>query len=843
MKMKWMLLRGLLGVVISIGIVSVQPSVTYAGGRGMTSPLKSSSQYQYTDQLIVKYRDMSVARATVLKKEHVDALSATAGVALTHFRAMSGDAHVFKLPHRMTMTEVEALVRKLKADPSVEYAEPDRRMFPMLVPNDPEYAYQWHYKSPDAPDNEKGGVSLPGAWAITTGSTSVVVAVIDTGLRPHADIDSNILDGTGRIVPGYDFINNSLVANDLDGRDSDPTDPGDWITVAENAGTDSTGGYFAGCEVSDSSWHGTHVAGTIGALSNNGSGVAGINWASKILLIRVLGKCGGYLSDVADGIRWAAGLTVSGVPANANPAKVLNLSLGTPVACSSTTDIQRAIDDVVAAGAIVVVAAGNNNDTAENSSPASCNGVISVAAVNRDGGRAYYSNFGTAVKIAAPGGEQFYSGDSNGILSTLNAGSTSPGADNYEYYQGTSMATPHVSGIVSLLLSVDPSLTPGQVLTLIQSTARAFPTGTGSYGGDCTTALCGAGIVNAYPAVYAAYLGVTPVPLGDAVDNASLSWATEGNTGWIGQDAVSYFGGSAARSGFIGNSQTSSISTTVTLAAPGTLSFFWKVSSQAFYDVLKFSINGTQKASIGGEKNWAQKTYSLGAGTNTLSWTYSKNTTNSAGMDAAWLDKVEISPYTKVTVVSPNGGETFHPGDATTITWTTPAAAQTFKVSYTTNGLTYIPIATGLTGTSYDWTVPLTSGNMTTCKVKVESYNAANASAGLDTSDAPFTIEVLKVNYPNGTESLSSNALANINYTITGLTAASATFSYTLDGLTWKTIDTLTATLTPNTYDHPWTVPVVTAVKTKCKVKVVLKDVAGTVIATDISDAVFTVSP
>jgi serine protease len=418
----------------------------------------------------------------------------------------------------MTLAEASAVAQRLNADPSVEYAEPDQLMFPMLVPNDPLYINQWHYKSPNAPDNELGGANLPGAWDITTGSSSIVVAVIDTGILPnHADI-------SGRIVPGYDFIHDSLVANDGDGRDGDPTDPGDWITAAENAS-----GYFVGCPISDSSWHGTHVAGTIGAATNNNTGVAGINWISKILPVRVLGKCGGYMSDIADGMSWAAGLSVPGVPANANPAKVLNLSLGGSGACSTT--MQTAVNNIIAANAVVVAAAGNSNVDASNFSPANCNGVISVAAVNRAGGRAYYSNFGTIVKIAAPGGAMSFAGDPNGVLSTLNSGTTtpvaSPGGDIYQYYQGTSMATPHVTGIASLMLSRNRTLTPNQVLSGIQTAARAFPTGTGS---DCTTSTCGAGIINAAAAIAA----VVPVAAAPGVDVeiamvASPDPATVGN--------------------------------------------------------------------------------------------------------------------------------------------------------------------------------------------------------------------------------------------------------------------------------------------------------------------------
>jgi serine protease len=538
MKKKLISGGGILGITLFLCAVMIQFSIAWADGPLISARQQIPSFSDYTDQLIVKYRNPALARTTVssnelpnaLINERVNTLSAAAGVQLTHFRFMSGDGHVLKLPKWMTLTQAKAIARKLAADPSVEYAEPDRRMFAFLTPNDPQYTNQWNLKTPGTPDNILGGANLPGAWDITTGSASIVVAVIDTGLRPHVDIDTNILDGTGRVVPGYDFVSPDVVlpsqdpvhhgtyfftANDGSGRDSDPSDPGDWITAAEADGTDPTDGwFFSGCDAEVSSWHGTHVAGIIGANGNNEIGIAGINWNSKILPVRVLGKCGGSTSDVVDGMTWAAGLSVPGAPANANPAKVLNLSLGGVDPCSTT--MQNAVNSIIAAGATIVAAAGNHfvqgpppqfGQDASGISPANCNGVISVAATNRVGGRAFYSNFGTIVKIAAPGGEWIGSGPTypDSILSTLNTGTTSPvaspGGDTYYYYQGTSMAAPHVAGIISLMLSQSPSLTPAQILSIIQATARTFPTGTGSVAGDCTTSLCGAGIINAAAAV------------------------------------------------------------------------------------------------------------------------------------------------------------------------------------------------------------------------------------------------------------------------------------------------------------------------------------------------------
>lgn len=429
----------------------------------------SADEDDATDQFIVKLRDPSPGQVG----RGIQALAASSAVNLTYVRQMSGSSHVVKIPQRLKKLDADALARLLSLQPNVTSVEPDRRMYPQLLPNDPMYAQQWHYYE------SAGGINLPPAWDITTGSSSIVVAVIDTGIRPHADL-------AGRVLPGYDFIANLAAANDGNGRDADPSDPGD-----------------SGCGRSSSSWHGTHVAGTIGAASNNSGGVSGTNWGSKILPLRVLGVCGGYTSDIVDALRWAAGISIPGVPLNTTPARVANLSLGGANGGCSTT-FQNAVNDVIARGMVVVVAAGNSNADASTFEPASCAGVVAVSATGRSGNRASYSNFGAKVAIAAPGGS-----GSDGVLSTLNAGLTAPGADTYAYYQGTSMAAPHVAGTASLMLSANPALTPAQVMQILQSSARRFPTGTGA---DCSTAACGAGIVDAGAAVAAALAAAAPPP-------------------------------------------------------------------------------------------------------------------------------------------------------------------------------------------------------------------------------------------------------------------------------------------------------------------------------------------
>jgi serine protease len=353
------------------------------------------------------------------------------------------------------------------------------------------------------------------------------VAVVDTGYLPHQDL-------AGAFAPGYDFIGDVQVANDGDGRDANASDPGDWITS-----TESRSGYFRGCTASNSSWHGTHVSGTIGARTNNGKGIAGINPAGTILPVRVLGKCGGYTSDITDGVRWAAGLPVTGVPANPSVAKVVNLSLGGSGACPSAW--QSAIDAATAAGTVVVVAAGNSNADAANYSPASCKGVVTVASTGKAGNRAYYSNYGSTVEIAAPGGDKNADAGAT-ILSTLNSGTTTPGADAYVKYQGTSMATPHVAGVVSLMLATNPSLTPAQVTQILQQSATPFPSGS-----TCASG-CGAGIVNAAAAVaQAASPPPPPTTVAGTVPGAFAKLSpSDGRTGIKGSVTLSWAASTAA---------------------------------------------------------------------------------------------------------------------------------------------------------------------------------------------------------------------------------------------------------------------------------------------------------
>ena len=347
------------------------------------------------------------------------------------------------------------------------YVEPDLWATPAVMPDDPELPIQWGTHDQQRAD---GGYSIraEGGWAITTGDADLTIAVVDTGITSHPDLD-------GRTITGYDFYS----------RDSNPADPGD------------------ACLGRPSSWHGTHVAGTIGASANNGIGIAGVNWNSKIQPIRVLGPCGGYASDMADGIAWAAGISLPGIPDNTHDAQVINLSLGGDGPCPIV--IQDSINQAIDNGAIVVVAAGNDNSDAANSWPSNCENVIAVAATNRQGKRATYSNFGSVITVAAPGGDFMVD---SGILSTSNTGITSPASAWYSYKQGTSMAAPHVSGVLSLLLSIHQDLELADISVLLDQNSQPFAID--ARPNSCSiVGKCGYGIIDAQALLEAAS-GDTP---------------------------------------------------------------------------------------------------------------------------------------------------------------------------------------------------------------------------------------------------------------------------------------------------------------------------------------------
>ncbi len=239
------------------------------------------------DQLL---SSAALKEKTQFLQQHVaQDLSALAGAPLSYVRASSAvkGRHIVKADRKLSEKETEEMRKNLAKDPSVSLVVEDKLLTRAATPNDTQYTSQWHYYE------STGGLRANTAWDNATG-TGVVVAVLDTGYRPHADLNANIL-------PGYDMISDSFVGNDGNGRDTNAQDPGDWILANECGGTHAA---------QDSSWHGTHVAGTVAAVTNNASGVAGVAYGAKVVPVRVLGKCGGYTSDIADGIIWASGGTV-----------------------------------------------------------------------------------------------------------------------------------------------------------------------------------------------------------------------------------------------------------------------------------------------------------------------------------------------------------------------------------------------------------------------------------------------------------------------------------------------------------------------------------------------------
>ena len=430
------------------------------------------------------------------------------------------------------------LVAKLQADPDVEYAEVDARVFRAEVPNDPRYpggqttitpaVGQWYLRPPDS--TLVSAINAQVAWDLNKGSPAIVVAVIDTGVRgDHPDL-------VGKLLPGYDFVsedgpNNFASANDGDGRDADASDPGDWVTQAEVDGVFAG----AGCDVSDSIWHGTQTASLVAASTNDGVGMAGAGRNVRVLPVRALGKCGGFQSDVIAGMYWAAGLAIptspsdlGTAPANPYPAKVLNLSLGSAsTTCSAT--YQAAITAIVNAGASVVVAAGNNAGGAV-SQPANCTGAIAVGGLRHAGTKSGFSDLGPQVSIAAPAGNCV---NLSGtclfpIMAATNSGLTVPATNTYSDGSnpsfGTSFSAPLASGVAALMLSRNPTLTPAQVRSTLMAAARPFPVNGGlptcqapsSTPQDecnCTTSTCGAGMLDAAAAVAAVALPSTPIAL------------------------------------------------------------------------------------------------------------------------------------------------------------------------------------------------------------------------------------------------------------------------------------------------------------------------------------------
>ena len=450
-----------------------------------------------TRQLIVRLEDDGLRHIQAVRRnDTVPDIRLPDGRPLSFIRHFNGNGMVVRLPADVSLEEARRIAEQLAENPAVASAQPDKRVYPamVVVPNDPEFDNQWHLFEDTA------GIRMPAAWGQETGSGSIVIGQLDTGIINHTDLDPN----GDRILAGYDFFSgtNGTVDRDITpGRDSDPTDPGDWAEDGDEC--------FVGDPLKDrSSWHGLAVAGVMVAQSNNDTDIAGIDFAAKLLPVRVLGTCGGSSTDVIDAIRWAAGFTVDGIP-NPIRAQVINLSLSGDGSCSF--EEQAAINDAVNAGAVVVVAAGNEGTDVATISPANCDNVVTVAAVGRDGSRASYMNAGEEVDLSGPGGDG--DGRTDGILTLWNDGQTIPGNNRVAFIEGTSFTTAQTSAVAALMWAANGSeLTPGMIQEILRRTTRAFPDS------SCNTSTCGTGILDADAA------------LAGALDPASVLGATA-NTG------------------------------------------------------------------------------------------------------------------------------------------------------------------------------------------------------------------------------------------------------------------------------------------------------------------------
>jgi serine protease len=489
-------------------------------------------------------------------------LSGASGRMAPQRRAVGRDQHRLDLGRPLSAEESARWVERLRQRPEVDWVQPDTRERRLSLPSDPLFTQQWWLQpagGTDAnalPERRRGVPGFVSAWqsGLPNSTAGATVAVLDTGLTPHPDL-------AGRTLPGHDFVADAAYANDGDGRDADASDPGDWVDTGDLARAE-----FDGCALTDSSWHGTLIAGLLAAATDNATRGAGIQRQARVLPVRVAGKCGAAVSDIVDGMRWAGGLDVAGAPRNPNPARVINISFGGSAACGPA--YQSAIDELRSKGVVVVAAAGN--EAGAPTRPASCSGVIGVAALNRDGFKATYSSFGPNLAIATVGGDDSTGrwgaqlGD-GGLVSLWNDGTRGPGAPAYAGLFGTSFSTALVSGTVGLMLGLNPGLGADQIITGLRLSSR--PHVTSPWIGACSslnpgrclcsTGSCGAGILDAdqalrYAANPAAY--VPPARQPAWLDSAELAAAAAlgpDRVGEVSRVEDAHSGGGAAGAGWL----------------------------------------------------------------------------------------------------------------------------------------------------------------------------------------------------------------------------------------------------------------------------------------------------
>ncbi|MBT9487469.1 MAG: S8 family serine peptidase [Rubrivivax sp.] len=472
--------------------------------------------------LFVKLHDDGAAASALQRKQRLAAVVAERGLPLQVREQVTGRWLRLQATAALSGSEREALLARLRADPRVaQVLSLQREQRLAVTPNDTRFADQW-WLQPRGTGNT-GSADFSTAWMRrvpgNSGGTGPV-AVLDSGISYHPDLFANVL-------PGHDFVSDADYAGDGDGRDADPNDEGDAISDADRTAQPAK---FSGCPPQAvSGWHGTIIAGQVGAMTANGNGVAGAGFNTAVLPVRVAAKCGADPGDIVAGMRWAAGLVVDGVPLNPNPARIVVISYGSEDTCNAL--YQDAIAEVRAAGTMVIAAAGNQRRGVFR--PASCAGAFAVTALNREGYKATYANYGPQVQIATPGGDDATGGSCDaqlsdgGLVSTGNLGDVQQGAAGYVAASGTSFAAPAVAATAALMLGVNPTLSLAQLEAGLRASAAPFVqvpllgqcAATDNPGRcTCTTSACGAGQLDADQAlVFAAAPGSYVAPVRNAV--------------------------------------------------------------------------------------------------------------------------------------------------------------------------------------------------------------------------------------------------------------------------------------------------------------------------------------
>ena len=535
--------------IVAAGAVA-QPARTAEHNPALRVP--RAAELGDSPAFIVKFRS-GTARGRVQAQAVTDAVSKlqARGFAIRDARRLPAGLHALRA-ERLPGESLAAQLARLRADADIEFAEPDQRRYAHALPNDPLYAGQWYLQNrADAPS----AIRAEAAWDSGSGDGGVVIAVLDTGvLFDHPDLRRAHLGG--RLLPGYDFISNAATANDGGGRDADASDPGDWVTQQE-----SNQGQFSGCDVTNSSWHGTRVAGIIGARTNNAEGVAGGSWSPWILPVRVLGKCGGRDSDIIEAMAWAGGIHVDGVPDNPYPAKIENLSLGSFGACGAA--YASVISELASRGVLVVVSAGNEGGPV--GSPANCAGAAAVTGLRHAGTKVGFASLGPQVAVSAPGGNCVNVSGGPCLFSidtTYNTGTQAPAAHGYTNQTnvnvGTSFAAPIVSGIAALMAGANGNLDAAQLRARLREGATKpfpqsldptvptchVPTGPNDVQVSecsCTTSTCGAGMANAEGALAAALRPIAALSApGTVVPGQIVNLSGAGSAGACNRTIASY---------------------------------------------------------------------------------------------------------------------------------------------------------------------------------------------------------------------------------------------------------------------------------------------------------------